>query len=708
MSLFDLFSGLMSNPTAPTDNTLLQAQLQDYLGTQPTPDQLSVADTHGVPAALKLYEGDPAAKVSSILPANEVKAAGFDPNGTVGEYIQHHQDMAQDMAQDAPQQPQQPQQAPQATSVPTPPPRPSDASLGAPSTYQPPQAPQAAPSTYQAQDPATTPPAPAANAPYSTYAATVRQIESGGNDQAVSPTGASGRYQFTKGTWDQYGTGSRMDPNAQEAAMQSLTADDSAKLTKALGRPPTDAELYLAHQQGAGGAIKLLSNPDKTPTELGLGNNVKVNGGDPNAPAADFVSQWNDKWAQYSKGGAAGAPQVAGGDPSNTPDATGTIPSTSGSTPDANPSMYAKLATFLNGDSSKNTKGGGFADGLIGVGSALMARDNPTGSAALKGLMAKDGSKQQYIGMNQDGTAIRVFDPDTGEITSKPIDGGFTVGKNGQKISSAQATQDATDLKKNPATEQEQAIAKQIAAYQTPMPAAYSSRSPEAVRMRGILATQYPDFQAQNYQTAQKMMQDATSGKLGVANNALETATGHLDDLSSAADALGNGNISMLNTIANKYGLATGSTPQAVFNTIRQGLSDEMMKTYRGGGAPSEKEAAEFQKLMDPSMAPQQLKASVGTFAEMLQSKVDANDRQYSRGVGKARAADNPLFDTDRQAILDRLQDKGQDAEDTPRVSQAASQPQGGMTTVQNASDYANIPKGTQYVGPDGKIRTKQ
>ncbi len=671
MSLFDLFSGLMSNPTSQTDPTMLQAQLQDYLGTQPTPDQLSVADTHGVPAALKLFEGDPAAKVSSILPPDEVKAAGFDPNGTVGDYIKHHQDMSQDASQDAPQAPQ----TPVAPNVPTPPPRPSDASLGAPSTYQPPQA---APSTYQAPDSNT--PAPAPNAPYSTYAATVRQIESGGNDQAVSPTGAAGRYQFTKGTWDQYGSGSRMDPNAQEAAMQSLTADDASKLTKALGRPPTDAELYLAHQQGAGGAIKLLTNPDKTPSDLGLGSAVKVNGGDPNAPAADFVSQWNDKWAKYSgAAGGQGGTQVAGGDPSDTPDATGTIQTgrsaADGSTPDANPSMYAKLATFLNGDKGKG--GGGFADGLLGVGSALMARDNPSGAAALKSLMAKEGSNQQYIGMSQDGTSIRVFDPNTGEVTSKPIDGGFTVGKNGAKVPTAQIAAEASDIKKNPPTEQEQAIAKQIAAYQTPMPPNYSSRSPEAIRMRAILATQYPDYNAAQYQTAQKMMQDATYGKLGTANNALETATGHLDDLSTAADALNNGNISMLNTIANKYGLATGSTPQAVFNTIRQGLADEMMKTYRGGGAPSEKEAAEFQKLMDPSMSPPQLKASVGTFSEMLQSKVDANDRQYTKGVGKAHAADNPLFDPDRQAILDRLQDKGQDAEDAPRAqSQAASTPQ--------------------------------
>lgn len=122
-------------------------------------------------------------------------------------------------------------------------------------------------------------------------------VESGGNPNAVSPTGAKGVFQFIPSTWKQYGGGADvMDPNAQFVAVQRLTADNRSALASALGREPTAGELYLAHQQGAGGAIKLLSNPGATPAELGLGRNVAVNGGNPNAPAGQFVQKWTSKF----------------------------------------------------------------------------------------------------------------------------------------------------------------------------------------------------------------------------------------------------------------------------------------------------------------------------------------------------------------------------------------------------------------------------
>ena len=61
------------------------------------------------------------------------------------------------------------------------------------------------------------------------------------------------------------------DPAAQNAAVQRLTSDNRTALTQALGREPTAGELYLAHQQGAAGAIKLLSNPGATPGRSGHG-----------------------------------------------------------------------------------------------------------------------------------------------------------------------------------------------------------------------------------------------------------------------------------------------------------------------------------------------------------------------------------------------------------------------------------------------------
>lgn len=128
------------------------------------------------------------------------------------------------------------------------------------------------------------------------YFGKLAQVESGGKADAVSPTGARGVYQFMPSTWAQYGQGNINDPAAQNAAVQRLTADNRTALTQALGREPTAGELYLAHQQGAGGAIKLLSNPGATPADLGMARNVAVNGGNPNAPAGQFVQKWTSKF----------------------------------------------------------------------------------------------------------------------------------------------------------------------------------------------------------------------------------------------------------------------------------------------------------------------------------------------------------------------------------------------------------------------------
>jgi hypothetical protein len=48
-----------------------------------------------------------------------------------------------------------------------------------------------------------------------------------------------------------------------------LTQSNSFKLTGAIGRRPTDAELYMAHFMGVGGAAKLISNAEDNPNASG-------------------------------------------------------------------------------------------------------------------------------------------------------------------------------------------------------------------------------------------------------------------------------------------------------------------------------------------------------------------------------------------------------------------------------------------------------
>lgn len=84
------------------------------------------------------------------------------------------------------------------------------------------------------------------------------QMESGGNPNAVSATGASGLLQFTGGTGRQMGVNNRFDPRQNLEGGGRLMTANAERLRKA-GIEPTLENLYLAHQQGAGGAIQILN-----------------------------------------------------------------------------------------------------------------------------------------------------------------------------------------------------------------------------------------------------------------------------------------------------------------------------------------------------------------------------------------------------------------------------------------------------------------
>jgi hypothetical protein len=90
------------------------------------------------------------------------------------------------------------------------------------------------------------------------------RIESGGNPY-VRPTGSNrGLGQFGPSEERRYGItdANRTDPAVQAAAVARERADNTAQLSRALGREPTFADHYLAHQQGLAGASALFSNPN--------------------------------------------------------------------------------------------------------------------------------------------------------------------------------------------------------------------------------------------------------------------------------------------------------------------------------------------------------------------------------------------------------------------------------------------------------------
>lgn len=133
------------------------------------------------------------------------------------------------------------------------------------------------------------------------YLKTVAQLESGGDPLAQNPNStATGLYQFTDPVAAQYNLSDPTDPAASTDAMKALTTDNYAALSKALGRAPTEPELYLAHQQGATGAAKILSNPDAPAVDILGKKQVLNNGGNVKMTGADFANMWQGKYNKVS------------------------------------------------------------------------------------------------------------------------------------------------------------------------------------------------------------------------------------------------------------------------------------------------------------------------------------------------------------------------------------------------------------------------
>jgi hypothetical protein len=123
--------------------------------------------------------------------------------------------------------------------------------------------------------------------------ARIAVIESGGNPNAKNPSSsAGGLFQQIDSNARQYGVANRFDAAQSADGAARFMADNAKHLRKVLGREPTTGELYLAHQQGPGGAAALLSNPSALATSIVGADAVRLNGGAPGMTAGEFAAKW--------------------------------------------------------------------------------------------------------------------------------------------------------------------------------------------------------------------------------------------------------------------------------------------------------------------------------------------------------------------------------------------------------------------------------
>lgn len=156
--------------------------------------------------------------------------------------------------------------------------------------------------------------APQAQAPQGGgYNQRVARLESSGGTNRRNPNSrARGIYQWMPKTaaefgldWDALDRGENLDAE-EEAAFEKFTERNRNQLRTSLGREPEEWELYLAHQQGGGGAARLLRNPEASVvdvlTEAHNGDRelavmaVEENGGHVEMTSGEFAQQWQAKY----------------------------------------------------------------------------------------------------------------------------------------------------------------------------------------------------------------------------------------------------------------------------------------------------------------------------------------------------------------------------------------------------------------------------
>lgn len=135
-------------------------------------------------------------------------------------------------------------------------------------------------------------------------------IESRGNPNAKNGrSSAGGLFQQIDSNAAQYGVKNRYDPYQSALGAAKFMRDNQNYLRQRLGREPTVGELYLAHQQGAGGAVKLLSNPNAQAASIVGNSAVRLNGGRDGMTAQDLANLWINKAQKLVGGDVATAPQ---------------------------------------------------------------------------------------------------------------------------------------------------------------------------------------------------------------------------------------------------------------------------------------------------------------------------------------------------------------------------------------------------------------
>lgn len=209
---------------------------------------------------------------------------------------------------------------------------------------------------------------------------------------------------------------------------------------------------------------------------------------------------------------------------------------------------------------------------------------------------------------------------------------------------------------------------KAIAEGRMPIPAGFALKSPYWQNMLAMVSKYDPSFDAVNYNARSQTRKSATSGPIAAQSNALNTVIGHLESLSTAADALGNRWSPTWNSVANAFETAKGDPRVKKFEVTKNAVGDELTRVWRQAGG-SEADIQSWQKQLSAAGSPEQLHGAIAQIGELLNSKLDSMQAQVTQGMGTSEIK---LLTPKAQQTLQKLTQKATGGQAETRTYQGA------------------------------------
>jgi hypothetical protein len=319
--------------------------------------------------------------------------------------------------------------------------------------------------------------------------------------------------------------------------------------------------------------------------------------------------------------------------------------------------------SFSDGSSLPSPGGGtyrptGPAQPVTGGGTAARpppaARPVSVGGAAASSAGAPPSAQPVPVipGYGREGTAAVL--KSYFENNKVPTFGGGAIGRRQQEafwnaVGAAQQSQTGGTAPVDPEV---QSLAQSFATYRTAPPTAQSiGRYPKIAEAWALAQQINPQASSADYPAIVQSIKNFDTGTQGNATRSLDVGIQHLDVLSKAADALGNGNVQALNSMNQTFEEQFGSPVPTNFDVTKQLVGDEIAKAIVGGPtAQADREKA--QDILSRVNSPAQLTQAIGQIKDLMGGQLVGLRQQFTSSTGApASAFDAKLLPTTLQQL---------------------------------------------------------